>query len=355
MSQLKHVQCENCGGEVSFDPQTQLTLCSFCGSTFDIAKATDENVEEVASILPFKITQEQFKIAALKWLAQGNYTPDDVLENSVFDKVTGTYIPFYNYDGSYEIKWSGSCGYDRVERVSGGEGTRTTTDWRPASGTINGKFELRGIASKKLPDKFLDFCEKTHLAKKMIKDYDTRYIQGFALAPFVAKPEEVFKSRVKPELDAIVQERVEKAMPGDRQRDISWSGDTPYKETSMYVPFWLATYNYKNEEYRCLVYGRNASKIDGDKPVDKDRKKRVSKYFIPLYIALIPCLIVLFTGSQKALAAGVLIGLIIFGLIGRHKILSRSNEIRRKILDSVLDAEGVIEEEEEKVPAGTSA
>ena len=52
---LKKINCSNCGAELIFDPGTQMSNCNFCGSKFEIEKATDDQIIVPDGILPFKI------------------------------------------------------------------------------------------------------------------------------------------------------------------------------------------------------------------------------------------------------------------------------------------------------------
>ncbi len=149
MESIKKIGCGNCGAELMFSPGTQLSLCNFCGSEFQIETAIDSKVKTVNSILPFSTTPNQFEIAALKWLSEGDYTPDDILEGSLFNNQVGMYLPMWLFTGKYDGEWSASSGYDRQEehwdKSFDGKKlvkkTRTVTDWRPSNGNCKGDFQ----------------------------------------------------------------------------------------------------------------------------------------------------------------------------------------------------------------------
>ena len=57
--QLKKISCSSCGAGLMYDPDTQMTNCNFCGSKYEIEKATDEELILPDGIIPFKITKEK--------------------------------------------------------------------------------------------------------------------------------------------------------------------------------------------------------------------------------------------------------------------------------------------------------
>ena len=114
---LKEINCSNCGGQIRFEPSTQLVVCNFCGSSFDIMKAESVQTESPDSIVPFKITKQQFQRLIFPWLIQGDYTPDDILFSATLQRIDGIYLPFYLVEGEYSGSWAASISPRNAAKV----------------------------------------------------------------------------------------------------------------------------------------------------------------------------------------------------------------------------------------------
>lgn len=348
--QLQEIKCSNCAGEVVFDPGTQLSVCNFCGSSFDIKQAKSIKVIEPDGIIPFKVSKDVFNNSVLAWLSEGDFTPDDILSGSSFEKLSGIYLPFFFFAGQYNANWSASCGYNREEtylkKNSDGKltnATRTVTDWRPASATVSDNFSELGIASALLPSDYAFFCEDAAWESGAVKDFDSQYTKGFVMEPFSISSENSFNNRVKEKINKLIDGHVNRSIPGDTKKDVQWTASIQKKATNIYLPFWLATYSYKDKKYSSLVDGQKSDRVTGIRPVDEDRVKTVKSYFLPLYLtlALYGVVVAIFLynyGFSESTGSVFLYGLIpiaITGIIGWHrkyKLIKTSKQIRQEIL-----------------------
>ena len=286
MEKLKKIGCDNCGGELVFSPGTQLSTCNFCGSEFNIQNATDTEVEKVDSILPFSTSADQFEIAALKWLSEGDFTPDDILESSLFNNQVGVYLPMWFFKGRYDGNWSASSGYDRQEEYldKSFDGkkivkrTRTVTDWRPSSGRCNGNFKFLATASRdsSVPSSVKDFSHNVEFGRGEMKDFKAEYTQGFSLLKLELDSGEAWSIHGESQASKYVRSQSRDRIPGDHFKD--FYVDAVYDinlKASCYVPFWLRNYKYKDSGFHLYMDGTSVLRVDGVRPVDKERESVV--------------------------------------------------------------------------------
>lgn len=282
MSDFKKISCKNCGGELIFSPGTQLSTCNFCGSEFDIENSSDTKIKSVDKILPFSTTDDEFEIAALIWLSEGELTPDDILEGSLFNNQVGVYLPMWLFDGRYDGSWSASSGYERIEEYIGKSfdgkkletKTRTVTDWRPSNGSCKGDFQFLATASSEssIPANVKAFSHNVEVTHNNLKDFKTEYTQGFSMIELELDPDNCWNLFGKIQAEYFVERLTEKRIPGDKYKD--FYVDAVYdlnKKTSCYVPFWLRNYKYKDDGFHLYMDGTNTLRIDGERPVDKER------------------------------------------------------------------------------------
>jgi len=288
MTEFKKISCENCGGELIFSPGTQLSTCNFCGSEFNILDSKDTQFKSVDKILPFSTTKEEFEIAALEWLSEGDLTPNDILESSMFNNQVGVYLPMWMYEGRYDGSWSASSGYNRTEEYIGKSldgkkletKTRIVTDWRPSNGNCKGDFQFLATASadSSIPSSVKAFSHDVKVTRNNLKDFKLEYSQGFSLLEIQLESDECWDLHGEWQANHYVESVTKKRIPGDKYKD--FYVDAVYdlnNKVSCYVPFWLRNYKYSNEDFHLYMDGSNTLRINGERPVDKERSAEVDK------------------------------------------------------------------------------
>jgi hypothetical protein len=318
--QLKKIGCSNCGAELIFDPGTQMTNCNFCGSQFQIEKAQDEEIITPDGILPFKVTKENYEQAVLSWLSEGDYTPDDILNSTVFESVNGIYLPMWFYKGRYKGNWSASSGYNRIEEYSEWSAsqkkmvrkTRTVTDWRPSSGQCSGEFAILAFAGagKGIKPDVAVYAHGTSFNRGDLKPYDPMYTMGFNLVEYTVDEYDTWDTLGKIQADARVEADSKARIPGDKYKD--FYVDALYdKETPLrtYVPFWITNYKYADKDFHVYMDGTSTARIQGFRPEDQGRKDTVKKLKLKIWTL----------GIVGSLVLGGIVGKIVNSGVSEYK------------------------------------
>ena len=285
MSDFKKISCNGCGASLIFDPSTQMSSCNFCGTKFEITTAEDTTLAIIPEgVIPFNVNKTQFKNAVFAWLSEGDYTPDDILTSSVFDEINGLYLPQFFYEGKYSGNWSASSGYDRRESyvviVNNKAQTRyrTVTDWRPSNGQVAGQYSILGFAgqAEKLPPTIAPFMHNCTFASGDLKPFNQQYIQGFNLVPFELDSEIIWNSLGTIQADSIAAADIRKRIPGDRYNHLNY--DISYdhtRVTNILSPAYIVHYKYSEKDFHVYMDGSSITRIEGERPVDKQRQNEV--------------------------------------------------------------------------------
>ena len=350
---LKKVSCQNCGAGLVFDPQTQMTDCNFCGSKFEIELSIDEEILIPDGILPFKVQKEEYEKSILKWLSEGDYTPDDILNSSIFESVTGTYLPMWFFKGKYTGNWSASSGYNRreeyVTRDSNGKAvrkTRTVTDWRPSNGQLAGNYSILGFAGegKGIASDISIYSESTGFKRGDLKNFDSKYLLGFNMVDFTSDEIDCWDKRGQSQVRRIGEQDAKNRIPGDKSKDFIC--DLMYdqdKSMRIYVPFWITNYQYNTKNFHVYMDGTSTLRIEGGRPVDENRKKEVKRKFLKGHISLaLTILVFIVLANMNATedeitvfgTVSVLITIVLYiiGNVQKKKIIRESKMRRDKIL-----------------------
>ena len=171
---LKKIGCKNCGAEVVLTrpPNFQTVTSVEVPMKLNLQRMKEITID---GILPFSIGKEEYQKEVLKFLSEGDYTPDDILSSSIFESVTGSYIPMWFYSGRYDGNWSASSGYYRTERYMGRdsngklvEKSRTVTDWRPSNGQGQGEYSVFGFAGdhESIQPTIADYAHETNFQEE---------------------------------------------------------------------------------------------------------------------------------------------------------------------------------------------
>ena len=372
MSELKKISCKSCGASLMFDPATQMSSCNFCGTKFEIELAEEANLTiSPDGLIPFSVTHDQFKSLLFVWLSEGDYTPDNILTSSVFDEINGLYLPQYFYEGRYSGNWSASSGYKRQESyvviVNNKAVTkyRTVTDWRPSNGQVANNYTILGFAgqSEILPATIAPFMHDCSFSGGQLKPFNTEYTAGFNIVPFELDSDIIWNSLGSSQADAIAGADMVERIPGDIYKDLTYDMNYEHKKiTNILSPAYIVHYEFAGENFYVYMDGDKSTRIEGERPVDKERqdkvhalKKPIRRFWWGFGITAVLMMIIYYNMSyseQSSFEEGFMpiyfIGMIIWGIIAYVKsnnavkaVLEASKKRRQDILQSMQEGTSI--------------
>lgn len=276
-----------------------------------------------------------------------------------------------------------SRGYHQVPVTK----TKTVTDWRPANGVDSDSFKVSAYAGKKLfesgcsakngkepivaskknssnwidslasklealgnkkssevdsvtvkdesglaPVELVKYAISQALAQNIITDFNPSFMKGVEGESFNISEPNAY-SNLKSEINANIDQRVEKHGQGDRQKDWHWNAKMSHSTNTLYVPICHAVFDYQGTEYHVWTDGIGESEIRADKlPEDKGRKKSIYLGFIPAGAAII---------GGSVVTALFLAG---YAAIRRRAILGYSKKIRDSLLTQIHASASTLKE-----------
>lgn len=342
-------QCKNCGAEIEYAADSQSLTCPYCGTLNEIEKPEEALPLEAELIIPLSVTQDDLEKRVYAYMAEGNYTPDDMLESVTFLKRECFYVPAYVFEVDYEAKWTASFGYDRKEpytdyRTRNGRreaytAYRTVTDWRPVNGEDSGTFEVAAYAGTDLTAvtlKPVDIVSYAVLNGQRTQ-FNMDFMQGVRSEAF-SVPQKLAFSSLDDEVSDNITHRVKRHAQGDRQKDWHWTlSDSRVSSKTLYAPICYAIFDYKGTNYHYWSDGIGGETIRADElPVDWKRKRSVQLGYIPAGVAVAGLLVVLALYTDNWLS-GVFAALLALGyaLVRRQAILGYSKKIRQSLLTQI--------------------
>jgi hypothetical protein len=354
MASVQTISCKSCGATIDLQPGIFDYVCPYCETKntlvqIDPSKGALPKAPE--KLIAIRVSKNELHNFLLSTMASDLNSPDDFIENSVIDDELLYYVPCYFTAGSMTADWTASFGYDRQESYTayetytdsrGNSRTRpvtryrTVTDWRPASGKASGRFVTQAYAGEDIPD---SVRSSLNSLSGDLSDYSPTMVTGCEVRPFT---QTLDGSRLT--LEAQIKSRIRQIVlgygQGDHQRDWSYHPEitVDYEKPGL-LPLGKASFTYKNKQYNVYASALSLSLYYRDAfPVDHRRKNKISRAFVPFYIALAYTVVFGFIFSDHAesfnyIALGIgVIAPLVFGYLRKSAVTSFSKKVRAAAL-----------------------
>lgn len=279
--------CPNCGGSLDFDPTSQILQCKWCNSEFEIEMVNEEIPQDADSIMPFSISEKEAKISIINWLATGDFCPNDIYEKVHSFHLQGVYVPFHEFGVKYTATYTASLGYDKEERYTEFVNdeprtkTKTVTEWQPHTGVISDSIHIKTVASTYIEQlglkDVLSSCEGMREMDK--RECDKRYFAGFRKAPVEISAAESYgirgKSKLVGHIEQIALLECMQMTPHVKGLNVHVQDELISYELG-YRPLWISPYQYYEDSYACVVNGCDSQEVYGTKPCDDGKKNKTA-------------------------------------------------------------------------------
>jgi len=277
----RHFRCDNCGAEVSVDPDVRSYVCAFCDSTYVVEFPAEEAARQPPEfVIPFRVTLEQARKRFREWLASNSwFRPGDLHTARVEEKLRGVYLPFWSFSMLAESRWEAQIGeyWWRTETYTTTQNGKTVTktrrvretEWWPLAGRHHRYYSGYLVSgSQGLEQKDADRIKPFHLPG--LKRYRPRFLAGWLSEEYSVERSDAIE-RCRAEFHRWEQANVAEHLPGDTYRGLRV--DTQFsRENSdlILLPVYLLSYRYRDQLYRFLLNGQTG-KAAGDKPLSWPR------------------------------------------------------------------------------------
>ena len=257
----KILRCGSCGASTAYDADARAVRCAFCTTELELEETSDP-IEEVSHWMAFSVNRESAAQALKSWLGkQGFFRPADMGKKARVKNLTALYFPAWVFDAEAEVTWA----------ADSNQGSRRS-NWAPHAGIVEIKFDdVLVSASRGLNPKE---------TSALIGSYDPSNPQSQP----TSGPEVGTESLVHEAFDAQrsfarayllrgikrrAMEYVERnCVPGSRVRKVGVSMRIEGLHTRrVALPVWILAWRYKDQIYRAVISGQDASCVHGKLPL----------------------------------------------------------------------------------------
>jgi DNA-directed RNA polymerase subunit RPC12/RpoP len=278
----KHFRCNNCGSEVSTDPDQRSYTCPFCDSTYVVEFSPSEsNRQRPEFVIGFAVTPEQAQEQFRLWLRDNSwFRPGDLVAQAAADKMRGVYLPFWSFSMLADSSWSASIGehWYRTETYTetdskGNTVTKTRqvqeTEWWPLSGRHHRYYSGYLVSgSKGLPQAQAERIKPFQLPA--LKRYAPYFLAGWYNEEYSIDREQA-QAACEQYFHQQEQANIGQFLPGDTHRNLAVSTNFSQCNSDLcLLPVYVLSYKYRDKLYRFLVNGQTG-KVAGDKPWSMQR------------------------------------------------------------------------------------
>jgi predicted RNA-binding Zn-ribbon protein involved in translation (DUF1610 family) len=145
-------QCDGCGASMSYDASAQTLRCPFCGSERLSEKESGRTLAP-KRVVPFTVDRDTAHATLRRWMGSGFWRPKDLAAQSVIDKMTAVYVPYWVFRARCLTYWNA----DSSRTPPGARG-----DWYPLHGQHEQTYDgvLIGASGALTPGETIALCPK---------------------------------------------------------------------------------------------------------------------------------------------------------------------------------------------------
>jgi len=108
--ELRVAKCANCGARVAFEGSSTAEQCVYCGSANVLDQEANRNALRPESLIPLDVARREVEESFRRWIAGRWFRPNALKKVGSFDAV-GVYVPFWTFDSKVHSSWSADAGY----------------------------------------------------------------------------------------------------------------------------------------------------------------------------------------------------------------------------------------------------
>lgn len=261
---LRAYHCPGCGAEMVVSDTSAADTCPYCGNPA-VMPGVLEGDFRPSAVIPFVMSKQDAKDAFKAFCAKKRLLPRNYANDTVMEKITGIYVPFWLFDCDTE----GDVTYNATRVSTRRQGSYEIINTAHYSVRRGGHFSFAEVpvnSSTKLDDTLMEAVEPFDTDD--LTDYDPAYLSGYQAERY---DQGVETCQVR--AGQRVRESVVRAC---RETVRGYTSVTPVhtqvrmlrsQSRNVLMPVWMLTTQYKGKKYIFAMNGQTGQ-IRGDLPMD---------------------------------------------------------------------------------------
>ncbi len=286
-SHLRAFHCQSCGAEMVVSDTRAADFCPYCGNPA-IMPGVLEGAIRPSAVIPFVKTKEDAKAAFRALCAKHKLLPRNYASDTVVEKITGIYVPFWLFDCDTEADVT----YKATRVTTHRQGNYEVINTAHYSVRRGGSFAFQDVpvnSSTKIDDTLMEAVEPFETGSLVA--YTPAYLSGFQAERYDQGVESCQKRAGQRIRESVVR--------ACRESVAGYTSVTPVntqvlmnrsQSRNVLMPVWLLNTSYRGKKYVFAMNGQTGQ-IKGDLPMDPGKAFRFS---LLLFLILTGCGFALF-------------------------------------------------------------
>ncbi len=262
------MECRGCGAKIEVDATSTATECPYCGSDYVLAGKQEDAILP-DGVLPFQVDKNRVGELFRRWMKGRWLAPGELKHLYQKDRLQGIYIPYWTFDAKAAARYTAMGGRHRTVTRRGADGKEVrevVTDWYPTSGNLHHFFyDILVCASDKMESGLLRRVGS--YGTQQMASYTPEYLSGYGAECYTVDLNQAHRQALRnmeSELESMARSDVLRRY--DEVMDVRVSADFR-EETYKHVllPVYTTAYTYKGKRYHVLINGQSG-KVEGDYP-----------------------------------------------------------------------------------------
>lgn len=275
--------CDNCGGTLELKDHTLSCKCPYCDA-YLILNERMEGEMHPDLVLPFRIDKHEAAERIKKSFGSKLFMPGDFCSASSVEKMEGLYAPFWMFDLHSHVHFEGEG--DKIRTWTDGDYQYTETKTFLVKREFTVDYNKIPVdASSVLENDLMDILEPYEY--KELIDFEPLYLSGF-FADIYDEDKDSSKSRADKKAERYSNQYLDET--NVRYNHVrTFINQMDHKEKKAYytfLPIWKYVYRFNQKNYVFYVNGQTGKAI-GSPPISK---KRVATLSALLFGSVLFCL-----------------------------------------------------------------
>lgn len=257
--------CINCGAPLNISDYTSATPCEHCGCYI----VFDERVEgqyRPHLMVPFAVSRNKAKEIMKERFKKKAFTPSNFLADNMLEKMTGLYVPFFLYDINVRCDYHGE-GTKRRTWISG-DTEYTETSYYDVIRDMYADFDKIPVdASLALENSVMDLMEPYDY--KALQDFREEFMSGFC-GEMYSEDAEKMRPRARKKAVDNAEALLRESLSGYSNLRVIHKNVSTQDNATNYalMPVWHYKYSYGGKSYDYYINGQTGKAV-GITPVSK--------------------------------------------------------------------------------------
>ena len=270
---LRSYRCQACGAEIITDDTTAATECVYCGNP-SVMPGVLSGVYQPDAVIPFRMSKQQAQDALRGHCRGKRLLPKGFMDEARIEKVTGVYVPFWQFQAEAEADCTFNATKTRRYRQGQYEVTETAHYLLHRGGHV-GFDHVPVDGSSKMEDTLMESIEPFDSAQA--QPFSSGYLSGYQ-----AQRYDVDAQQCQTRANARIRQSVAALMRGTVHGYTSFTPANTQIQLQqgqvrqVLLPVWLLNTRWRDQTYTFAMNGQSGLFI-GDLPTDKGR---VWKYLL---------------------------------------------------------------------------